>query len=143
MNALLQETLQAFGLTRAEFIQQHENAVYRADEKYLLRIHQAAEGVHVIHDPAAQSAELAFLRHLADKGLTVQRPVAETALSDGTEATLLTWLYGSSLHKEDMSPELLHQAGALASHHASPAGSRSSCDPWQKACRCLMRICTS
>ena len=31
MNALLQEALQAFELTRAEFIQLHKNAVYRAD----------------------------------------------------------------------------------------------------------------
>ena len=77
MNALLQEALQALGLTRAEFIQQHENAVYRADEKYLLRIHKAAAGLHADHNPAPRQAELALLTHLADAGMNVQRPIAE------------------------------------------------------------------
>lgn len=114
MNALLTEALQAFGLTHAEFIQQHENAVYRADGHYLLRIHKAAEGLHVDHDPALRRAELALLTHLADAGMPVQRPLAETTLSDGTQATLLTWLEGRTLTRSDMPLELLQQAGELA-----------------------------
>ena len=92
MKALLSEAMTAFGLTSAKFIQQHENAVYRADEKYLLRIHKAAKGLQADHDPDKRRAELALLTHLADHGLPVQRPLAETTLSDGTQATLLTWL---------------------------------------------------
>lgn len=114
MNAL-NDALHAFGLDGAEafFLQHNENLTYRVDGRYLLRIHKAAEGMHVDHDPDARRAELTFLRHLADKGLTVQRPIAEATLSDGTMATLLTWLEGRSLTKEDMTPELLVQAGAL------------------------------
>ena len=113
MNALLQEALQAFGLTRADFIQQHENAVYRADGQYLLRIHKAAEGLHADHNPALRSAELAFLAHLAKAGMHVQRPIAEATLSDGTAATLLTWLEGRHITKDDFTPDMQRQIGAM------------------------------
>ena len=114
--SLLNEALCAFGLHDAAFIQQHENAVYRADGQYLLRIHQAAEGLHVDHDPDMRRAELALLTHLADAGLNVQRPIAEATLSDGTQATLLTWLEGRSLTRNDMPIELLCQAGEMCFH---------------------------
>ncbi|MBQ8200757.1 MAG: phosphotransferase [Clostridia bacterium] len=113
MNALLREALTSFGLTHAEFIQQHENAVYRADGQYLLRIHKAAEGLQVDHNPDRRCAELAFLRHLADRGLLVQRPAAETTLSDGTMATLLTWLEGHHITEAEFTPEMQHQIGAM------------------------------
>lgn len=116
MSLLLTEALHAFGLdgAKAEFLQHNENLTYRVDGQYLLRIHKAAEGMHVDHDPALRRAELAFLRHLADKGLPVQRPIAEACLSGGTMATLMTWLEGHPLRKENLTPELLFQAGALA-----------------------------
>ena len=59
MNALLTEALHAFCLHDAEFIQQHENAVYRVDSQYLLRVHRAAEGLHVDHNLDMRRAELA------------------------------------------------------------------------------------
>ncbi|MBR3764973.1 MAG: phosphotransferase [Clostridia bacterium] len=115
MNALLQKALAAFGLTgaAAEFIQQHENAVYRVDGKYLLRIHKAAEGLYADHDPEKRRAELAFLTHLADRGLHVQRPIAETTLSDGSMATLLTFLPGHHITEAEFTPEMQHQIGAI------------------------------
>lgn len=115
MNALLTEALQAFGLkdAQAEFIQQHENAVYRVDGEYLLRIHKAADGLHADHDPEKRRAELAFLTHLADSGLHVQRPIAEATLSDGAMATLLTWLDGHHITGAEFTPEMQHQIGAL------------------------------
>ena len=113
MNALLTEALRAFGLTHAEFIQQHENAVYRADDKYLLRIHRAADGLHVDHDPALRRAELALLTHLADAGMNVQRPIAETTLSDGAQATLLTWLEGHHITETEFTPDMQRQIGAI------------------------------
>ncbi len=115
MNALLTEALSAFGLTGAEaaFIQQHENAVYRVDGKYLLRIHKAADGLHADHDPEKRRAELAFLTHLSDKGLHVQRPIAETTLSDGTMATLLTWLNGHHIIEAEFTPEMQRQIGMM------------------------------
>ncbi len=113
MSALLTEALRAFGLTHAEFIQQHENAVYRADEKYLLRIHKAAEGLHVDHHPDKRRAELAFLTHLADSGMTVQRPLAEAVLPDGTQATLLTWLEGHHITETEFTDDMQRQIGAM------------------------------
>lgn len=113
MNALLTEAMAAFKLIHAEFIQQHENAVYRADGQYLLRIHRAAEGLTADHDPDKRRAELAFLTHLADKGLHVQRPLAETTLSDGTMATLLTWLEGHHITEAEFTPEMQQQIGTM------------------------------
>ena len=114
MNALLTEAMAAFGLHQAEFIQQHENAVYQADGQYLLRIHRAAEGLTADHDPDKRHAELAFLRHLADAGINVQRPIAETTLSDGTMATLLTWLDGHHITEVEFTPEMQRQIGTMA-----------------------------
>ncbi len=127
MKALLTEALHAFGLDGAEaqFIQHHENAVYRVDGQYLLRIHKAAAGLHVDHDPAKRRAELSFLRHLADKGLTVQRPIAEATLSDGTMATMLTWLEGHHITKEEFTADIQRQIGAMIAHmHQAAAGFR-------------------
>lgn len=125
MNTLLAEALHAFGLTHAEFIQQHENAVYRADEKYLLRIHHAAEGLHVDHDPALRKAEIALLTHLSDAGMNVQRPIAEATLSDGTQATLLTWLEGHHITEAEFDANMQRQIGAMTARlHQATAGFR-------------------
>ncbi len=123
MNALLTEALHAFGLHDAEFIQQHENAVYRADGRYLLRIHRAAEGLHVDHNPDMRRAELSFLTHLADKGMNVQRAIAEAILSDGTQATLLTWLNGHHITESEFTMDMQRQIGSmLAQLHQAAAG---------------------
>lgn len=130
MNALLSEALSAFGLKEAVFVQQHENAVYRADGQYLLRIHKVAEGLLVDHDPALRRSELALLAHLADAGLPVQRPIAEATLSDGTQATLLTWLEGRSLTNNDLTADVCLDLGRLvrqmhrAAEGCHPAGMR-------------------
>lgn len=116
MNALLTEAMAAFGLHQAVFIQQHENAVYQADGQYLLRIHRAAEGLTADHDPDKRLAELAFLTHLTDKGLYVQRPIAEATLSDGTMATLLTWLDGHHITEAEFTPEMQQQIGIMTAH---------------------------
>lgn len=130
MNALLNEALAALGLTsaEAEFIQQHENTIYRVGGRYLLRIHKAAEGLQVDHDPDTRRAELALLCHLHAKGMNVQQPIAEAILSDGTMATLLTWLEGHHITEAEFTPEMkrqiggvtarMHQAGADFHHPA-------------------------
>lgn len=125
MSALLTEALHAFGLNHAQFIQQHENTVYRADEKYLLRIHKAAEGLHVDHAPALRQAELGLLTHLANSGMNVQRPLAETTLSDGTQATLLTWLEGHHITEAEFTPDMQRQIGEMTAQlHQAAAGFR-------------------
>lgn len=113
MNELLTEALHAFGLHDAEFIQQHENAVYRVDGQYLLRIHRAKEGLHVDHNPDMRRAELSFLTHLSDKGMIVQRPLAEAILSDGTQATLLTWLEGRHIAEAEFTADVQRQIGLM------------------------------
>lgn len=115
MNELLQESLRMFNLVGAdaEFLQHNENLTYRVDGRYLLRIHKAAEGLQVDHDPDKRRAELAFLRHLAGKGLHVQQPIAETVLPGGAMATLLTWLEGHRISEAEFTPELQHQIGSM------------------------------
>lgn len=115
MNVLRDAALHAFGLDSAEavFLQHNENLTFRVDGQYLLRIHRAADGVHADHAPDVRRAELALLRHLADMGMPVQRPIAEATLPDDTLATLLTWLPGKSLVRDDMNPAVLLRAGAL------------------------------
>ena len=123
MNTLLSEALQALRLTHAEFIQQHENAVYRADDKYLLRIHKAAAGLHVDHAPALRQAELALLTHLADAGMNVQRPIAEATPPYGPQAPLLTWLEGHHITEAEFTPDMQRQIGAMTARlHQAAAG---------------------
>lgn len=127
MNALLHEALQTFGLNgaQAEFIQQHENAVYRVDGKYLLRIHKAADGLHADHNPDKRRAELAFLTHLANAGMHVQRPIAKTVLSDGTMATLLTWLEGHHITEAEFTPGMQDRIGTMTAQlHRAAQGFR-------------------
>ena len=71
MNALLIEALHAFSLdgAPASFIRHNENLTYQVDGRYLLRIHKAAEGLQFDHNPDIRQAELAFLTHLANKGM--------------------------------------------------------------------------
>lgn len=115
MNALLTEALRAFKLDSAEaqFIQQHENAIYRVDGQYLLRIHKASAGLQVDHDPGKRQAELAFLKHLSDRDIPVQRPITEAILSDGTMATLLTWLDGHHITEAEFTADMQHQIGSM------------------------------
>lgn len=115
MNALLNEALHAFGLDGAEaaFLRHNENLTYRVGGKYLLRIHRAADGLQVDHDPDKRRAELAFLRHLAGQRMLVQQPVGEITLADGTTATLLTWLEGHHLMEAEFTPDMQHQIGAM------------------------------
>ena len=65
------------------------------------------------HDPEMRRAELAFLRHLADAGLNVQRPIADATLSDGTQATLLTWLEGHHITEAEFTPDMHRQIGVM------------------------------
>lgn len=118
MSALLDEALPAFGLdcANATFIRHNENLTYQVDGRYLLRVHKAADGLHVEHHPAIRQTEFAFLRHLANKGLHVQHPVAEAFLPDGTHATLLTWLEGHHYSADEFTPEAQKQIGRMLAY---------------------------
>ena len=104
----LSETLSRYGLegANAEFIRHNENLTYNIGGEYLLRIHKpkdgfSAESVFCGYDRTAlRRTELELLKHLHDKGMTVQLPVQNadgdlvTVLSDGTAATMLKWIEG-------------------------------------------------
>lgn len=115
MSALLTAALHAFGLDDAPavFIRHNENLTYQVDGQYLLRIHKAAEGLYIDHNPDNRRAEFAFLRHLASKGLHVQLPVAQAVLPDGTMASLLTWLEGSHYTADEFTAVVQRQLGAM------------------------------
>ncbi len=125
---MLNEALAAYGLSGAEavLLGHNENLTYRVAGQYVLRIHRAREGMSTAAldgDADAVSlrrTEMAFLRHLAAKGLHVQHPVPNlqgddvTLLSDGTAATLLTWLAGEALTQEGCTPNICRALGGLA-----------------------------
>ncbi len=116
----------------AELIRHNENLTYRIGAGHLLRIHKHRTGfttdpIYVGLDrPRLYASELAFLSHLQAEGLPVQTPVPNrdgalvTRLSDGTPATVLTWLDGHTLGKSDLLPALCRQIGTMiAQMHAA------------------------
>lgn len=128
---MLTKVLAAYGLTdaKATLLRHNENQTWRVDGpdgRYVLRIHQPKEGMSVaafdggISPVELRRTEMAFLRHLAAKGLPVQRPVPNrqgddvTLLPGGVCATLLTWLEGEDLSSESLTPENCRALGALA-----------------------------
>ncbi len=127
---MLTEALTAYGLIDAEthLLGHSENLTYRVAcpaGRYVLRIHQPKEGMSTAaHDCGLSPVELrctemAFLRHLAAKGMIVQHPVANlrgedvTLLQSGVCATLLTWLDGEALTADSLTPEICRKLGAL------------------------------
>ncbi len=127
---MLTEALAAYGLTDAEtqLLGHSENLTYQVTGpggRYVLRIHQPKEGMSTAaHDSGLSPAELrrtemAFLRHLAAKGLSVQQPVPNlhgenvTVLNNGSCATLLSWLEGNDLSHHNCTTETCQELGAL------------------------------
>lgn len=124
---LILRALERYGLERQPWriLRHNENLTVRVGEAYLLRIHRPAAGIHMEPllsgtDPLAlRKTEVALLRHLDKKGLTVQRPLPDlegrdvTLLPDGTAATMLTWLPGVSLDFGQLTEALCLRLGAL------------------------------
>ncbi len=124
---LILQALERYGLERQpwKILRHNENLTVRVGEDYLLRIHRPAAGIHMeplltgSDLPALRRTELALLRHLDKKGLTVQRPLTDrtgqdvTLLPDGTAATVLTWLPGEYLKPGQLTEALCLRLGAL------------------------------
>ncbi len=124
---LILRALERYGLERQpwQILRHNENLTVRVGEEYLLRIHRPAAGIHMepllagADLPALRRTELALLRHLGRKGLTVQRPLADrtgrdvTLLPDGTVATVLTWLPGDPLDPQKLTEALCLRLGAM------------------------------
>ena len=134
---LVAEALKRYGLEKAPWrlIRHNENMTVNVDDRYLLRIHQHAEGFSTaayyegLDRTAIRMKELAFLTHLASRGMTVQMPVANlegdyvTTLSGGICATLLTWLPGHTPAEEDVAHNIYFRAGAMTARmHKAAVG---------------------
>ncbi len=151
---MLKEALSAYGLSGADtlLLGHSENLTYHVNSpngQYVLRIHQPKAGMATavfdcgLSPAALHHAEMAFLRHLADKGLPVQRPVANlhgedvTLLSSGVCVTLLSYLEGEPLTSEELTFETCRELGILcfrlheAARDFTPAAAR-----WYDAVHC-------
>ncbi len=150
---MLNEALSAYGLNGANsvLLGHSENEVYQVDGRFVLRIHRSMEGMSLAgftggHSPASlRRTELAFLRHLAERGLNVQQPVSNlhgedvTVLPDGTPVTLLTWLEGTDLPRVDeLSPETCREMGRLTHRlHRAAAGFCPAASPRYDEAHCI------
>lgn len=134
---LIAEALAQYGLEGSSWklIRHNENLTVQVEERYLLRIHLHKDGFSTdayyegLDRAALRRTELAFLSHLAGKGLPVQTPVANlrgdylTILSGGIYATLLRWLPGHTPGEADASDELFFRVGAMTARmHKAAAG---------------------
>lgn len=127
----LAQALAQYDLPEANvtFIRHNENITYQikaGGHTYLLRIHKPVEhfspGILVPLDSSKRAlvqGELLLLSHLATAGFPAQRPVSNTngdllsILPDGTPATLLTWILGSTLDAKTITLPLAHDLGQM------------------------------
>lgn len=123
---LLNDLLQQYNMphAKAELIRHNENMTYCIEEKYLLRIHQPKPGFNTAHFNKEidivnmHENELRFLMQLDAAGLYVQKPICNmngklvTVHQSGIAATMLTWLPGRILTKEDISGQCGIELGA-------------------------------
>lgn len=134
---LVAEALAQYGLegSRWQLIRHNENMTVQVEERYLLRIHLHRDGFSTdayyegLDRTEIRRTELAFLRHLADRGMTVQKPVPNlrgdcvTMLSGGVCATVLQWIPGHTPGEADACDDLFFLVGALTARmHRAAAG---------------------
>lgn len=131
MEELLKEALSRYPLVKpqARLIRHNENATWQVVDEacaktYVLRIHKPREGFSLKlmggSREDALAGEMRLLEALSSRGdIPVQTPVKNfegavvTELSGGVRATLLTWLPGENLEKEEATPELLFEVGRM------------------------------
>ncbi len=111
--------------TQMELIRHNENITYSIDNKYLLRVHKSKSGFNTTwhYDGAdiikIHEEELKFIEHLKECGMKVQSPIRNvenklvTVLKDGTPATLLTWLPGRIVNKNDLTEDFGYELGEM------------------------------
>ncbi len=142
---LAEEALQQYAIEyeKCELIRHNENMTYNIDDRYLLRIHRSKEGftTSVMHEEIdacrLHNAEAEFLLHLKKNGLYVQTPVKNrknefiTILKDKTPATVLTWIPGRTLEKEDLNETTGYQLGVMLRSMHKAAQGFSSCDTYR------------
>ena len=128
---LLTEAIDFYDLTnpKAEFIRHNENMTYSIEDgqmKYLLRIHQEAEGLDFstsrgnLSGESLISSEIHLLNCLSSSSnLIVQKPVKNrdnqyiTRLTNGTIATVLSWINGDTLYRKELSEPIVYRIGQM------------------------------
>lgn len=127
VNNYCKEALSQYGISCAdiELIRHNENMTYCINHRYLLRIHKSKEGFHAmpyflnLNIASLHEEELQFIQHLQAGGIYTQTPIYNifhqlvTYLHDGTTATMLSWLPGRVLTKEDLTVSLCYELGSL------------------------------
>ncbi|MDF2845950.1 MAG: hypothetical protein K0R00_4376 [Herbinix sp.] len=157
---LLNEVSVRYGLpcAKIELIRHNENITYCIDNKYLLRVHKSKSGFNTtwryegadiikIHEE-----ELKFIEHLKERGMNVQSPIRNvennlvTVLKDGTPATMLTWLPGRIVNKNDLTENFGCELGVMIGKmHAAAKGYQadSFLNYNQDMCRNLIELISS
>lgn len=132
---LVHEALSAFGVQDkpVTFIRHNENMTFNVADVFLLRIHKPTQSFQSVNRYAdvdsnkIRQSEIKFLQHLRQNGMPVQVPMKVKSgeniavLSGGVEATLLQWIPGRILTKEDINETLCLAIGQLVAkmHRAS------------------------
>jgi len=130
-NNMLEEALMYYNFMHPEivFIRHNENMTYAVTDdnnKYLLRIHKAAEGLDFslyCGDTPRQifiEGEIELLEKLHDiRSIKTQCPIKNvsgeyvTRLRDGNLVTVLSWLDGDTLVNTTITKELVYQIGEM------------------------------
>jgi len=118
-----------FERPRAELIRHNENATFKIiddiDEKtYVLRIHKPADGFSpdILHQGKDKkllvASEMNILSNLAAiQGISIQQPIPNrngsftTTLSDGSYATVLSWVDGNIVSEKESSENTFREIG--------------------------------
>lgn len=157
---LLKEVSLQYGLpcTQIELIRHNENITYCIDHKYLLRVHKSKsgfdttwryEGADIIK---IHEEELKFIEHLKECGMNVQSPIRNVenklvaVLSDGSPATMLTWLSGRIVNKNDLTEDFGYELGEMIGNmHVAANGYHAECflNYNQDMCRQLIELISS
>ncbi len=108
-----------------EFIRHNENLTLKINGEYLLRIHKPADTFQAINQymdidiKQMRNAEIAFLEYLRKNGMKVQIPVRNkdntyiAEVSDKIYATMLHWISGDIIKKEEVTTDLCYEIGQM------------------------------
>lgn len=133
--SLIIEALINFGIQDKiiEFIRHNENLTLKINGEYLLRIHKSADTFQAINQymdiniKQIRYAEITFLEFLRKNGMNVQIPVQNNdntyvvEVSDGIYATMLQWISGDIIKKEEVTADLCFEIGQMVArmHNAA------------------------
>ncbi len=148
MNPLLKEVIANYPIQNPQIklIRHNENETYRLidlfeSKQYLLRIHKPTTDFSLkifgvkIHSIASLQSEMQILNAIHEHTeIPVQIPVPNnndelvTVLSDGSPATLLSWLDGNTIEGTELTSDILFKIGEMIGlfHRFSKAWSESS-----------------